>query len=295
MAKAARVLRGSFAGTDGRMKFKWETATAGEIVILYEAIRDLLKPKALTWKQVFAEASPGIQIGTDYERNFRRGRIAPKRAKEIFDWLARRFPETADYVDELLSSVHKAINSDAPWERFIEENGSYSNVALHVVRIEERAHRKPASTGSKITLEQARRIEAQYELKLHTRFTFKIDSPLRGVLCVLQWSRGVWWPIPLGRFACWTDVQEGPQWLPYDPEKNEGDLPHLLTEHTETGLHRLVFLFGRTVPQLLKDADPEQRLDPDHLDQLADACRSDPIGSWQLCCLNVLFKALDTP
>ena len=277
------------------MRFNWETATATEITVLYEAISVLLKPKALTWKQVFAEASPNIQIGTDYERNFRRGKIAPKRAKEIFDWLKLRFPETASYVDEKLTSVPISTDANTPWERFIDEHGVFSNVLLQIVQIEERVYPLRGSTGSKITLEQAKPPQAQYELKLHSRFTFKIDSPLRGVLCVLQWSCGVWWPIPLSNLTCWTDVREGSQWLPYDPEDGGGDLPHLLSEHTEDGLHRLVFLIARTVHPLIRDLDPEQRLDPQHLNQLAEAYRSDTKDSWQLFRLNILFKALDAP
>lgn len=86
----------------------------------------LLKPKGLTWKQVFAEANPNIETGTNYEKNFSRGKIAPQRAKQIAEWLERRFPETAAYVDELLTSVHYAIDSSSSWERFIEDHGQFS-------------------------------------------------------------------------------------------------------------------------------------------------------------------------
>ncbi|MCK1463088.1 hypothetical protein IVB34_33205 [Bradyrhizobium sp. 2] len=279
------------------MKFDWETATASEVTVLYEAIRDLLKPKGLTWKQVFAEASPNIETGTNYEKNFSRGKIAPQRAKQIAEWLERRFPETAAYVDDLLTSVHFAIDSNSPWERFIEDHGHFSNVALQVIQLEERSYpvRRGRSGMSKIEREAAKRIGAQYEVKLHTRFTFKIDSPLEGILSVLQWSRGVWWPIPLSDFGCWAPVESGTQWCPYDPEQDDGDLPHLLSEHSETGLHRLVFIFARELHPLLKDADPEKRLDGNHLNEIAEAFGSAPKDTWQMFRLNVLFKALDAP
>jgi hypothetical protein len=277
------------------MGFNWESATASEIVVLYEAIRELLKPKALTWKQVFAEASPNIQTGTDYERNFRRGKIAPKRAEQIFEWLERRFPETAAYVEELLTSVHTSIDTNSPWERFIEEHGVFSDVELRVIRIEERVQSKPSNAGSKIELEELKQIQAQYELKLHTRFTFKIESPFRGLMCVLQWSRGVWWPIPLNPLTCWTEVKKGPHWVPYDPSNDDGRAPHLLTEHTEDGLHRLAFLITTMPHPKLTDADPQQRLDQDRLNQIANTYLSEPANSWRLMRLNVLFKALDAP
>lgn len=295
MAKVQGVSRGSCAGMRSMTSFNWESATASEIIVLYEAIRDLLKPKALTWKQVFAEASPNIETGTDYERNFRRGKIASHRARQIFEWLERRFPETAAYVDDLLTSVHTAIDLNTPWEIFIEEHGQFSNVKLQVVRLKERVYPQTSETGSKIDIEEIKRVEVQYELKLHTHFTFQLDSPIRGVLSVLQWSRGVWWPIPLTNFVCWTDVKEGAQWLPYDPESDNGSLPRLLSEHTEDGLHRLVFLITRTVHPLLKNADSQQRLDPKSLNQLAEKYRSEPADTWRLFRLNVLFKALDTP
>lgn len=277
------------------MAFNWESATASEIIVLYEAIRELLKPKTLTWKQVFAEASPNIRIGTDYERNFRRGSIAPRRAKQIFEWLERRFPETAAYVEELLTSAHTAIDSNAPWERFIEEHGIFSNVQLRVIRVEERVQSKPSDVGSKIELEELKRIQAQYELKLHTRFTFKIESPFRGLMCVLQWSRGVWWPIPLNPLTCWTEVKEGTHWVPYDPANDNGRAPHLLTEHTEDGLHRLVFLVTKIPHPILAKANPQQRIDPALLNQIADTYCSEPADTWRLLRLNVLFKALDAP
>lgn len=295
MAKAQGVPRGSCAGMWSVMGFNWESATASEITTLYAAIRDLLKPKALTWKQVFAEASPNIETGTDYERNFRRGKIASHRAKQIFEWLERRFPETAAYVDDLLTSVHTAIDLNTPWESFIEEHGMFTNVKLQVVRLKERVYPQTSEADSKIDLEEIKRVEVQHELKLHTHFTFQLDSPIRGVLSVLQWSRGVWWPVPLTNFACWTDVKEGAQWLPYNPEEDDGSLPHLLSEHTEDGLHRLVFLVSRTVHPLLDNADPQQRLNPESLNQIADGCLSEPADTWRLFRLNVLFKALDTP
>lgn len=276
------------------MGFNWESASTNEIIVLYEAIKNLLRPKSLTWKQVFAEASPNIEIGTDYERNFRRGKIAPRRARQIFEWLERRFPETAAYVDELLTSVHTAIDTDAPWERFIDEYGQFTGVELRVIRIEER-FRPHHEIHGKIDAEEMKRLTAQYELKLHTRFTFRIESPFRGAMCVLQWSRGVWWPIPLRPLTCLAEIRQGTHWVPFNPDDDDGRQPRLLTEHTEDGLHRLVFLLTKVPHSLLTDADPQQRFDPDRLNQLADAYRAEPTGSWQLLRLNVLFKALDAP
>lgn len=166
-----------------------------------------------------------------------------------------------------------------------------------MIQLEERTYPVPRGRSgmSKIEREPAKRIPAQYEVKLHTRFTFKIDSPLRGILSVLQWSMGVWWPIPLSDFGCWTSVESGTQWRPYDPEEDLGDLPHLLSEHTETGLHRLVFIVSGVVHPRLKNADPEQRLEPNHLNEIAEAYRASPKDSWQMFRLNVLVKALDAP
>jgi hypothetical protein len=100
--------------------------------------------------------------------------------------LEHRFPETAAYVDELLTSVHYAIDSSSAWERLIEDHGQFSNVELRVVQLEERSYpvRRGRSGMSKIEREPAKRIPAQYEVKLRTRFTFKIDSPLEGILSV---------------------------------------------------------------------------------------------------------------
>lgn len=294
MSKTGRVMRGCRAGMTGVMLFNWELATASETVVLYEAIRDLLRPKGLTWVQVFEEAYPGITVGTDYERNLRRGKIAPQRAKQLFLWLQNRFPETAAHVDALLASAMRSIDSDSAWERFIEERGAFTNVEIKVIEWEDDLPADAPDIRGKITTERWRQIKAQYEIKLHKRFTFRIDSPLSGYLLVLQWSRGIWWPVPLSNGQACVAVEQGEQWLPYDPEYDSGDLPELLSEHTEPGLHRLVFLLSRAAPALPEAMNPEQRVDPAQIDQLAARFQKEP-GSWRLFRLNVMFKALDTP
>lgn len=295
MAKEMGYRAGSLRVGMQSMQFNWETATASEITVLYGAIRDLLKPKGLTWKQVFAEASPSIATGTNYEKNFSRGKIASQRARQIAEWLERRFPETAAYVDELLTSVHSAIDQNSPWERFIEDHGQFTNVELCIVQYEDRIFLWRDQSRAKIVSDPVPYIPAQYEVKLHQRFTFKIESPLRGHLCVLQWSRGVWWPIPLDKHACWMPLLPGTCWTPYDPEADLGDPRHLLSEHTETGLHRVVFIIANSIHSLLKNADPEQRFEPSQLDEIAESYRSSPKESWQVLRLNVLFTALDAP
>jgi hypothetical protein len=56
-----------------------------------------------------------------------------------------------------------------------------------------------------------------------------------------------------------------------------------------------VFILARELHPLLKDADPEKRLDGNHLNEIAEALGSAPKEAWQMFRLNVLFKALDAP
>ncbi|WP_420133239.1 hypothetical protein [Rhodopseudomonas sp.] len=277
------------------MQFDWETATGSEITVLYGAIRDLLKPKGLTWKQVFAEASPKITTGTNYEKNFSRGKIAPQRARQIAEWLERRFPETAAYVDELLTSVQSSIEHNSPWEKFIEEHGQFTNVELCIVHPEDHVIRSRDRSKAKIVADPVPYMPAQYEVKLHKRFTFKIESPLRGHVGVLQWSQGVWWPVPLDDKTCCMPLLPGTCWTPFDPETVIGDPRHLLSEHTEVGLHRIVFVLATGLHPVFKNVRLDERFEPSQLNEIAESLFTRQQGSWHIFRLNVLFKALDAP
>lgn len=277
------------------MIFEWERSTQRDKIALYETVRPLLRRRGWDWKTFWKNI--GLEVGEDYERNFRRGEISSSNAQRVFDWMTAGFPETTKHLLEVLCDVRDSLDPNSPWESFITKHGEFTNLELAEVNLP-RYTTRPAYDSKATPTPIREPIPIQQTVKFYQRFTFRIESPFNGQALGLQRSGGVWWPIPLidTQLKRWPSIPKGTSWMPYHPESSETTAPRwLLSESEEPGLHLMAFVIVKDGASFSNHYSNIERVRMDWLDKLAVEIEKLPKDTWRVFRRNVLFKPLDEP
>jgi len=86
----------------------WRTNAIQSRQILYRHLRKLVKDEFVEWNDIYKAAVGSAERGTDYESNFRSGKISRKKAAKILIWLRSAYPDRATNLEnELEESMPK--------------------------------------------------------------------------------------------------------------------------------------------------------------------------------------------
>lgn len=228
----------------------------------------------MDWNVVFAQVfGDAGAVGSGYEDNLRKGRVAPHRASQLFAWLAAHDPKRAAALIWTLEG-----ETPAAWDALIVDHAKVEG--LDLVRLPDRPH-------SVVGFADLAPLNAP-RLRLGELFCFAVDAPFEGVALALQAQRQQWHLLPLSRSEAVTLVQRGVQHLPCDSAVGA---PIPLAELSATGLCRFAFVLAETAQGAVLNltTQPGASIAPRTLNSLARSLTALPREAWRLLLLDVQF------
>jgi hypothetical protein len=165
--------------------------------------------------------------GTDYESNFRKGKIAAMKAMMIHQWLEYNHFEEAKNATKNIQTNLFQINPKSAWDSFVEDRAITGKLgAIPLTKQMGIAQRSKEVRKSVTTI------------RLGQDYCFELDSGLDGHCVAFEGYQGQWHPLPLGADTrrLRLEVQQGVQRLPRDAKGN----PIALVELDDGGEHQIV-------------------------------------------------------
>lgn len=165
--------------------------------------------------------------GTDYESNFRKGKIAAMKAMMIQQWLEQNYFEEAKEATKNIETNLFQINPKSAWDSLIEANAITGKLSVILL-----TKQMGIAQRSKEVQESATTI------RLGQDYCLELDSDLVGHCVAFEGYQGQWHPLSLGADTrrLRVEVQQGVQRLPRD---SKGD-PIALVELNDGGEHQFV-------------------------------------------------------
>lgn len=210
------------------MAIDWLTASAEERKVLYQALKRLIDGSAYSWDQVYAAAfGRPFAAGAGYEDNFRAGKIDRKKAAALYRWIAEHHPQAARAIDAEIAVLHgrEAVTPD--WDRFLQDHATVDGLAIVPV---------PDKPTGIVAFADAEPLSGR-PIRRGEHFVFRLANPVGGMAIAFQWTKGVWYPLPLQPGGLVAAVPAKPHFLPWDKVRAE---PVPLSEDTDMGRHRFV-------------------------------------------------------
>lgn len=231
------------------MEIDWLQASEDERKRLYIATRAVTDATNTSIEAIMDKAlGRKILMGTDYQSNFRRGKIRKAYAKLIYEYLAEHHVEIARKIaPDLFTLPHTTA-----WEQLIETQG-----------IDGRLHAVPITKRMGLTARRSNIRMPTTDLRLNQDYCFELDSDMDGHAVAFEGYQGQWHSLPLGaddRHPT-AKIIQGRQFMPVDANDN----PIALVETDDIGLHQFVIVLG---------ADPDL---PVEIDAIAERHASMPM------------------
>lgn len=99
--------------------FDWSTSTLGHRQMLFAICNEIRKQEGWTWTQLLKEAAVTGPVSTEYEQNFRKGRIHKVKAAQLYKWVWLMRPRRAgELYTALTTSGGKAKRVLTPVEAY---------------------------------------------------------------------------------------------------------------------------------------------------------------------------------
>ncbi|PZR84107.1 MAG: hypothetical protein DI537_33655 [Stutzerimonas stutzeri] len=254
--------------------YDWTRVADGDQRKLYDAIQGVVKARGLSWNSVFAQAfgHPGA-VGKGYEGNLRKGRIAGKRAGQIFARLSAHYPDRAAALRWTLEGEHASA-----WETLIAGQAQVDD--LDLIRLPD------APTGV-VSFADLAPLAAP-RLRLGERFCFALTGQFDGAVLALQAQRKRWFVLPLARHQPLSTLSGGLQHLPCDADVGT---PIAFSETAITGLTRFACILVQAdhAADLRSPAQLGSAIAPTVFNGLARDLMGLPRDAWRLLILDVQF------
>lgn len=261
----------------GLEAFDWTLSNKESRLVLYRFFLNLEQNGLINRKRFIAQAFADYDGSYDgFDDGFKKGKAGSTKLGMIAREIGSQFPERVPILIEQLQPVWPHESNHDYWDRFLELNGSFSNVEVF----------KSDDNGLNITTFANREPLADQRIKLGESFHFELDSPIAGQVFALQCVNHAWFKLPLSRQQSVIPINTGKHVIPVDLETVE---PDSYCEEHNTGLHKYVFVVAETELSMIADrisvSEPIQRKE---LMQLAfDIVDLD--AEWEMFLINVLF------
>ena len=261
------------------MPIDWLGATIEHRKALYRAVRRAMDNDYLNWTQVFALALNGERLGTGYEDTFRAGRIGRKRAKRLYEWLARDHPIQAMRLDDELGVSDAEDREGTVWQDLLAAHGRYEGVSAVLL---------PDASIGIVTLADPEPL-ARPVISLGASFCFQLYTDLEGGALAFQQVERQWYPLPLSDKGLAEIVTAGRQYVPRLPDS---DRPAPLSEEQHGGRHAFAFLVvtAAMIGALTQKLIAGRIIPPTTLDEIARAIEGSA-EPWRLYRINLLFSS----
>ena len=208
----------------------WPNSSKEERKILYRYSSHIIAKENWAWAEFFNLALGKQAVGTDYERNFRGGRISQNNAEIIYQWICKHAPNYGQLIDEAVFQL-RMEESKKSWLAFVQTHGKFSNIEVISVS------KNPLSIVGYAEEEPV----LDRPLKLGEHFLFRIDLPFAGTVMALQAYKEQWYALPVSGNNPVITLDAGKQIIPLDQETGKAKP---LSEKTDIGQHGFAFLLA---------------------------------------------------
>lgn len=265
-------------------RFNWLSATEHDRKQLYEVVLDYRKKTGLTWPEIFECAFPDSDmLSTDYEANFRKGKISRRRALMMSAWLEKSSPEGAKKLSEkLLPHTIKANDNGqiSTWDQFLKRHQRHEGIEIH-----------PWPGKSLNIVKFASPLPfAKRRIKLGEKFLFRITAPKGIAVAAWQQIGYDWYSLALSPDQLIIQTQQDNSWLPLDTNRKD---PLPLNELEQSGPHSFVFITVGDITLLTPIIRQVSQgvIAPVTLDKWAEHFQSSEDIDWSVLRCNVHFDA----
>lgn len=265
----------------------WLDVAQSERALLFQSIKRVRDESGRSWEETLRDALGRLHFDVDgYVNNFRAGRNARRDCVRLFHWLRTTRPDLATSLERRIADLHGAWITGT-WEKFVDEFGAYGSVTLR---------KGPVLPPPSRTRQEQHQIVVGWapppvQVGYRQLFAFDIDSPIAGLLIVLQKIDGDWRTFALTPAQIGEKIAVGLQTLP--PPVAPAGVAQFYRGDEQGGLHRLAFLilptpFGQCIASKLYRS---WSVPPDLLDDIARAIRNLDRSEWRVLRLDVLLPA----
>lgn len=257
----------------------WLKASTGERKALFAVMRQLIRREGLGWQDVYECAWGKMAgVGTDYESNFRQGRIARNRAHQLYAWMVRDYPRYALQLDDMLEGTQTLHEAGAAWRALLAAHGRYDSIE---------AVRLPDPLAGIVSFADPEPL-AHPVIPLGAPFCFQVQSGNAAHALAFQTVQSKCYALPLRPDRLFDTVTAGSTYLPRLPDSQR---PNPLSEEEQNCRHGFVFLLGGAalIEAVAARVHAEIAIAPLLLDEIAAIIRASD-EDWRLLRINLLFQ-----
>jgi len=281
------------------MQINWSRAGITERQILYRHSHQLIQSLGISFNALFENAfgkEKASRLGRGFERNFWAGTIARARAAQIYEWIRKAHPATAELVFADVSALPGTNSSGREWAAFVEAHAVRGRVSF-IEGEGTRVWRRPVPPPTQQTQGQSLTVyvEQPHEIRMQiaTPFVVAVDSPIEGDIVGFQNLRGRWVTIPLDLDHGISSIEHRGRTFPVVSSGPRADATTAEPrwQETEPGSQMLVFLVTakEATPPVISRFLVNQIARAADLNKLASSVASLDKSKWSLLRLDVLF------
>lgn len=264
----------------------WRDTTNEERAILYPMAQRIMIERRWSLDEFFKQTTAeGPTRGTGYADNFRAGRIAARKADQIFCWCCDHEPQYAARIVEQVRSLRakrEGGRETSGWAALVSGLAHFSNIEV----LREIPSRAPRDAGLDLT-KPADREPAQGPLRLLERFCFRLEAPFPGAVTAFQDDADLWFPLFLSPEGP-ASVSRGQNILPVAADRQT---PLMLWEEALTERRRFVFVLTENpLPEDIAGVlRPDHAIAPKLLDHIGDHIAALPASGRAVFRVNIRF------